>query len=75
MLWKLSNKTRTFAKWSRKKKNEVTAMEEQTIPFEVLVHPNEEQLKKRDAFISSMEKNVTIVKMDSDGIIAGMVVE
>ena len=56
-------------------KNEVVTMEEQTIPFEVLVHPDEESLKKRDAFMSSMEKNVTIVKMDSDGIVAEMVVK
>ncbi len=56
-------------------KNEVTAMEEQTIPFEILVHPNEEQLKKRNAFMSSMEENITIVKVDSDGIVAEMVVK
>ena len=50
-------------------------MEEQTIPFEILIHPDEEQLKKRDAFMSSMENNVIIVKMDSDGIVAEIVVK
>mgnify|MGYP006896773451 CR=1 FL=1 len=50
-------------------------MEELKIPFDMLIHPDMEALQKRDEFMSAMEKDVKIEKMDSDGIIAEMVVK
>ena len=50
-------------------------MEELRIPFDMLIHPDMEALQKRDEFMSAMEKNVKIEKMDSDGIIADIVVK
>ena len=50
-------------------------MEELKIPFDKLVYPDMEALQKRDEFMSAMEKNVKIEKMDSDGIIAEIIVK
>ena len=45
-------------------------MNEQTISFELLIHPDEESMRRRDNFLSSMENDVSIIRMNSDGIIA-----
>ena len=45
-------------------------MNEQTISFELLVHPDEESMQRRNDFLSRMENNITIIRMDSEGIIA-----
>ena len=50
-------------------------MEELKIPFDRLIHPDIEALQKRDEFMSAMEKDVKIEKMDSDGIVAEMIVK
>lgn len=50
-------------------------MEELKISFDKLIHPDKEALQKRDEFISAMEKNIKIEKMNSDGIIADIVVK
>lgn len=50
-------------------------MEELKIPFDRLIYPDMEALQKRDEFMSAMEKDAKIEKMDSCGIIAEVVMK
>ena len=47
--------------------NEKMTEEEQTIPFEKMIHPDNEAIEKRDAFMNRMEKEVTGVELQPDG--------